>query len=305
MNLVILAAGHGRRFGGLKQLAAVGPEDQALIDYNALDAAAGGFGRLVLVVREEIRDEVVSHVDKHWPSSLEWEVAIQEGAAGTAQAVMSAAHLVDGPFGVSNADDLYGVEAFTLLHNRLTSTTVAAAMDATSEGPASARAPHLIVGYRLADTVFSTATVTRGVCRTDPADDLVDIVEQKVTALDEERTRFAGVALSAEDGAPATPLTGDEIVSMNLWGFHTRVFDHLRAALGAFDPPPPPPDAEKPPELLLPDVVQEFVRTGQDEVTVTAARGQCIGITHPEDLPFVRAQLVNRRPGDAPSATAT
>src|SRR5579862_4726802 len=112
MNLVILAAGHGRRFGGLKQLAAVGPEDQALIDYNGLDAAAAGFKHLVLVVREEIRDEVVSHVDKHWPSSVDWEVTLQEGLAGTAQAVMAAAKLVDGPFGVCNADDLYGIGAF-------------------------------------------------------------------------------------------------------------------------------------------------------------------------------------------------
>jgi CTP:molybdopterin cytidylyltransferase MocA len=301
MNLVILAAGHGRRFGGLKQLAAVGPEDQALIDYNALDAVAAGFTRLVLVVREEIRDEVVAHVNKHWPSSLEWDIAVQGPPAGTAQAVLSAAELVDGPFGVSNADDLYGVEPFTLLCNRLASTTETAAVEAASEGDVGAPAPHLLVSYRMADTIFGTATVTRGVCRTDPAGHLIDIVEQKVTAIDPELTRFAGVPLAAGPGAPATPLSGDESVSMNLWGFHERLFDHLRAAVGAFDPPPPPPDADKPPELLLPDVVQELVRTGADDVAVAEARGTCIGITHPDDLPFVRAQLGNRRPGDAPS----
>jgi hypothetical protein len=302
MNLVILAAGHGRRFGGLKQLAAVGPEDQALIDYNALDAVAAGFDRLVLVVREEIRDEMETHLNKQWPGSLDWEIAIQEGVPGTAQAVMSAAGLVDGPFGVSNADDLYGVEPLTLLRTRLAGLAEAAEAGADGGGAVAPPAPHLLVGYRMADTIFSTATVTRGVCRADPADRLIDIVEQKVTALDEERTRYAGVPLSAQPGAPVTPLSGGEVVSMNLWGFHPRVFDHLREAIGAFDPPPPPPDAEKPPELLLPDVVQDLVRAAKDEVVVAAAKGRCIGITHPEDLPFVRAQLANRRPGDAPSA---
>src|SRR5580658_3648314 len=102
MTLVILAAGHGRRFGGLKQLAAVGPEDQALIDYTALDAAASGFERIVLVVRDEILEEVESHIGKHWPASIDWDFAIQRGIAGTAQAVLAAEQLVDEPFAISN-----------------------------------------------------------------------------------------------------------------------------------------------------------------------------------------------------------
>jgi hypothetical protein len=282
MTLVILAAGHGRRFGGLKQLAAVGPEDQSLIDYTALDAAASGFERIVLVVRDEIIEEVEGHIRKHWPSSIDWDFAIQRGIAGTAQAVLAAAQLVDEPFAVSNADDHYGLPALRLLHERL---------------PAADAGSHLLVGFRLGSTVFNPGTVTRGVCRVDPEERLVDIVEQKVTPLGED-LGFEGVPAGAEPGAPAQPLSGDEVVSMNLWGFHPRIFGHLAAAIEAFDPPPPPPDAVKPPELLLPDVVQDLVRSGADAVQVAATTGSCIGITHPEDLAFVRRELGSRRPGD-------
>jgi hypothetical protein len=286
MTLVILAAGHGRRFGGLKQLAAVGPEDQALLDYTALDAVACGLGPIVLVVRDEIRQEVEDHVRKQWPSNVDWEVAVQGPPAGTAQAVLSAEPLVEGAFGVANADDHYGLEALELLARRLAPT------EGEEEAPA-----HLLAGFHLASTVFTSGTVTRGICRVDPSGVLVDLSEQKVTPL--EAGGYVGVAVGAMPGSPVQPLSGDEIVSMNLWGFQHRMFDHLRAAVEGFDPPPPPPDAEKPPELLLPDVVRELVLGGTDAVEVVAAGGRCIGITHPEDLDFVRKELANRRPGDA------
>src|SRR6202167_6089636 len=105
VQLVILAAGHGRRFGGLKQLVPVGPHGEAMIDYTALDAMSCGFTRIVLVVRKEIEDEMLEHVRRHWPAGLECQAVIQEGYAGTAQAVYSAAAALSGPFGVANADD--------------------------------------------------------------------------------------------------------------------------------------------------------------------------------------------------------
>jgi choline kinase len=289
MTLVILAAGHGRRFGGLKQLAAVGPEDQSLIDYTALDAAASGLGPIVLVLREEIREEVEEHVRKHWPSSIEWESVMQGPVAGTAPALLAAEPLVKGPFAVANADDHYGLDAMSLLVRRLST---------QAEAGDDAELPHVLVGFHLAKTIFTTETVTRGICRLDPSGALVDIVEQKVTPLEGDEGGFVGVEASAEPGSPRLPLSGEEIVSMNLWGFQPRLFEHLRAAVEAFDPPPPPPDAEKPPELLLPDVVQELLRGGNDLVEVVQTTGTCIGITHPRDLDFVRKELANRRPGD-------
>lgn len=289
MQLVILAAGHGRRFGGLKQLAPVGPHDEALLDYTALDAMSSGFASLVLVVREEIREEVEEHVRKHWPSALAWDVVCQEGIAGTAQAVLSARPLLDGPFGVANADDLYGVEALDLVRSRLD-------RGVSDEGE---DAPHVLAGFRLDDTVFTAETVARGICKVDPSDTLIDIVELKVTPIGGDATGYGGVPIGAEPGAARQPLSGEELVSMNLWGFQPRVLDRLQAAVDAFDPPEQPADAEKPPELLLPEVVGELVRGGKDRVSVVRATGRCIGMTHPEDLDFVRRELGNRRPGDA------
>lgn len=293
MNLVILAAGHGRRFGGLKQLVAVGPEDQSLLDYTALDAVAAGFERIVLIVREEIREEVEAHVAASWPDSVEWVTVVQGPVAGTAQAVLSAAPHVDGPFGVANADDHYGIEALQLLRRRL---EPAAGADDDDDSP------HHLIGFRLVDTVFGDGSVTRGVCRVDPDNLLVDVVEQKVTPLEGDETAFVGVGIAADAGTAGQPLSGEEVVSMNLWAFRPRIFEHLQAAVEAFDPPPPPPDAEKPPELLLPDVVQQLVRAGADRVAVDQARGSCFGITHPQDLDYVRKRLAHRRPGDLPEA---
>jgi hypothetical protein len=281
MHLVILAAGHGRRFGGLKQLAEVGPHGEALIDYTAMDALACGFHKVVLIVREEIEDELMAHVDKHWPDELERVAVRQEGLAGTAQAVMSAHPEVDGPFGVANADDLYGLDALRQLRSSL---------------GGGDDAPHSLVGYRLADTIFGAETVKRGVCRADPSGQLVDIVEQKVTRLPDGSAYF-GVPLDAGPGAAGWPLSGDETVSMNLWGFARRMFDHLQEAIDGFDAPPPAP-GENPPELLLPGVVGELVSADKDRFAVLAAKGSCIGITHPSDLDFMRREIGNRAPGE-------
>jgi hypothetical protein len=305
MQLVILAAGHGRRFGGLKQLVPVGPHGEAMIDYTALDAMSCGFTGIVLVVRREIEDEMLEHVRRHWPAGLECESVVQEGHAGTAQAVYSAAPALSGPFGVANADDLYGLEALELLRTHLepahpeTTADAPTGHEMTRGGVAAAGAgkdadSHLLVGFRLGDTIFTDDTVTRGVCRADAAGWLTEVLEQKVTAA---AGGYSGVPIS-DPGSPPTPLSGDELVSMNLWGLQPRMLDHLRAALEDFDPPPPPADAEKPPELLLPEVVRDVVARAVDRVRVLETKGRCIGITHPDDLEFVRNEIGDRRPGD-------
>lgn len=284
MDLVILAAGHGRRFGGLKQLAEVGAHGEALIDYTAIDAYSCGFDKIVLIVRAEIEGELMGHADKHWPAEIEREAIIQGPVAGTGQAVMSAAPGVRGPFGVANADDFYGRDALEQLKSSL---------DDGDEGP------HSLVGFRLADTMFSDEAVTRGVCRVDDAGDLIEIVEQKVRKL-EGGEGFAGSPLGTDPldpGAGGWPLTGNEIVSMNLWGFKRRMFDHLAAALDSFDPPPLAPGAN-PPELLLPNVVKDLVAAGADRFQVIDAKGQCVGITHASDLDFMRVAIGGRRPGE-------
>jgi hypothetical protein len=289
VQLVILAAGHGRRFGGLKQLAPVGPNGEAIMDYTARAAQSCGFSGIVLVVRAEIAEEVASHVRHRWPSDLPVDFACQPAVPGTAQAVLSTRPLVSGPFGVANADDLYGEAALRLIVEHVDGGL--AATDPTDRGATrSATTEHLLVAYRLARTVLSGATVTRGLCEVGPDHRLERVVEHRVHLHDDgsfDATPLPGSAAAAGDRLERALLSGNELVSMNLWGFDPRLFDELDEAVRAFDP-----TTASRPELLLPDVVGQLVRTGRDQVRVVETENRCIGITHREDIPIVRGEIV-------------
>lgn len=240
------------------------------MDYTARSALEAGFDTVVLIVREEVREELMDHIATSWPSELKVVPVVQGPVAGTAQAVASAAPHVDGPFGVVNADDLYGDEAIALLASQL----------------GGLGGDHLIVSYRLADTILNDAEVTRGVCETTGDGFLTEIVEEKV------RQEYNGFFLARPlNGGDWSELTGDEDVSMNLWGLSPGIFEHLEAALAAFDPASAPSVDGKPPEVLLPAVVGDLVRSGSARVRVVTAEGRCIGITHPDDLETVRGIL--------------
>ncbi len=277
MQLVILAAGHGRRFGGLKQLAPVGPGGEAIMDYTAADALAAGFDGVVLVVRAEVSDELAEHTAKYWPGELEVVQVLQGPIAGTAQAVASVRSAVDGPFAVANADDLYGLEAIELLARQL------AGLE---------EAEHLLVSYKLANTVITKAPVTRGLCRLDGAGWLEQVIEHSVA-----RTAggFRGRPLGSDPSAERA-IGDDEPVSMNLWGFDQSIFDHLDAALAAFDPETAYHEPGKPPEVLLPVVVADILARGEARVRVSPVDARCIGLTHPDDLDLVRRLVATDRP---------
>ncbi len=276
VQLVVLAAGHGRRFGGLKQLAPVGPKGEAIMDYTAVDALAAGFESVILVVREEVREELSSHVQRRWPGTLSVEAVVQGAVAGTAQAVASAGALVDGPFGVANADDLYGAAAMATLGSEL----------AHVGGRA-----HMMVGYRLRRSVLTDAPVTRGICEVSPAGELVEIVEQTVARRGDG---FSGRPVGAPESA-ATDLTGEEVVSMNLWGFAPSILGDLAGAIDAFDPTLAPHEPGKPAELLLPSVVGELLKAKRATVRATRTEDRVIGITRPDDLPLLREILAGER----------
>lgn len=281
MQIVVLAAGHGRRFGGLKQLAAVGPNGEALMDYTARDAVRAGCTHAILILRDDVRDELLEHIAQYWPPELAVTPVVQGPIAGTAQAVASAAPLVEGSFGVVNADDLYGSEAL----GALVRTTGELGDD-----------EHLIVAYRLADTVLTDAAVTRGLCRVDASGYLERLVEHTVRR--QADGSFLGRPLS-EPEAEMAPVAGDEVVSMNLWGFSPKIMAGLDTALTAFDPETAPHAEGKPPELLLPDVVGALVSSGRARVRVERTGGRCIGITHPDDLPLVRSIVSGGETGSA------
>ncbi|MGA8296713.1 MAG: NTP transferase domain-containing protein [Acidimicrobiales bacterium] len=283
MQLVVLAAGHGRRFGGLKQLAPVGPNGEALMDYTAITALSCGFDEAVLVVRDEIRDEIEAHVKRRWPSALNTAFVIQPPIPGTAQAVAGAREALNGPFAVANADDLYGEAALHVIHDHLSrEDTDGPELDA-----------HVLVGYRLMRTIVTSSPVKRGLCEEDDDGNLKRVVEHKVKLRDDGRFEATPIDLSGPGNHATRLLTGAQRVSMNLWGFHHRVLDALDKALASFHP------SDEHHELLLVDVVGELVARHADNVKVVPTEARCLGITHQEDLALVRRLVADAESVDA------
>lgn len=281
VQLVVMAAGHGRRFGGLKQLAPVGPNGEAIMDYTARDALTAGFEHIVLVVRDEVRDELLEHIADYWPPEI-WVTPVTQGSiAGTAQAVASTAPAVDGSFGVANADDLYGPAAMQILAHQVEDL---------------APDEHVIVGYRLGQTVLTEAPVTRGVCVTKQG--YLDLVQEQVVQR-QASGRFTGRPIGAKatgaDAEAGADLSGAEVVSMNLWGFSEGIYDDLERALALFDPATAPHAEGKPAELLLPDVVGRLVSSELARVRVVETEGRCIGLTHPDDVRLIQEIVASER----------
>jgi hypothetical protein len=263
--LVILAAGRARRYGGCKPLAPVGPRGEAVIDLVASDALAAGFGSIVLVLGPATGPAIRYHVTHTWPSHVDVRFALQEAPLGTVHAVLSASdHVGDTPYGVGNADDIYGRAACALLAAHLTSTD-----------PSNA-----LVGFRLADAVVGQAPVTRGVCQVGPEGQLLQVDERRqVTAQPD-----GGFAVG--DGLEPSTLSPDARVSMNLWGFTPAFHSALRAAMDAAT------GASEEAEVLLPEVVAQSLSSYP--FTVLPATGRCIGVTHPDDLGLVQDELARQ-----------
>ena len=279
-SLVVLAAGMARRYGGCKPLAPVGPHGEAVIDLLASDSLGAGFGHLVLVIHPETGPAIRYHVERSWPTSISVTFAEQRLPLGTVHAVLAARSDVaeHQPFAVANADDVYGQAAMGLLADRL---------DAKGD-------EHALVGYHLASTIVTDAPVTRGVCRVD--------ADGRLTAIDERRqvSRLPdGATFLAQDGVLPDKLSGDELVSVNLWGFRDSIWDTFDAAMeesgldeealvAAVESGADIPKTE----VLLPEVIGAMIASGQGwPVRVLETDASCIGVTHAEDLPVVRAEL--------------
>jgi MobA-like NTP transferase protein len=260
--LVILAAGRARRYGGCKPLAPVGTHGEAVIDLVASDAIAAGFGTIVLVLGPSTGPAIRYHVEHTWQTGVDVRFALQPAPLGTVHAVLSASdHVGDRPYGVGNADDIYGRAACAQLTAHLL-------------GDADTNA---LVGYRLSDAVIGNSPVTRGICKVSPDGTLLGVDERR------QVTRTPGDGFVAGDGREPAELSPDARVSMNLWGFTPAFHKTLQSAMDAAS------DASEEAEVLLPEVVAESL--GSNTFTVLPAQGRCIGVTHPDDLTLVQAEL--------------
>ena len=260
--LVILAAGRAKRYGGAKPLAPVGPHGEAVIDLVASDARAAGFGTIVLVVGPSTGPAIRYHVAHTWPRDVDVRFADQSAPLGTVHAVLCASeHVAGAPYGVSNADDVYGVDGCRLLAAHL------------REHPAA----NTLVGYRLADAIIGRSPVTRGICRVRQDGTLLGVDERRQVSATEEGDFVAG------DGREPTVLSPDARVSMNLWGFTAKFHEILQATMAAAV------DASEEREVLLPEAVASSL--GDTAFQVLEADGKCIGVTHPDDLVLVQGEL--------------
>jgi hypothetical protein len=273
-TLLVLAAGMSRRFGALKQVAPVGPGEAALVDHTIADAAAAGVGRVVLVVRPSVRDEVVEHVEARspLPVTVVEQPDPDPGRSrpwGAADAVARGLAACPTPAASVNADDYYGPEAMEALVGWLRDR---AAPDRAA-----------LVTWPLAATTSRRGAVTRALCR---------VEDGHLRGLDE----VEGIVVDATGAvrAPTGRLPDGAPVSMNMWGLHPALADRLAAGVAAFRSTHDGPDDELP----LPTAVDAEVRSGRLAVEVLAAGRTWVGITHPDDLADARLALAADGPLD-------
>ena len=298
LTLVLLAAGLGSRFGGLKQLAPLGPGGATLMDYSLYDAWRVGFRRAVFVIRPEITEAFEATIGSRYRSRLEVATAFQrledlpDGRLppagrtrpwGTTQAVLAAREAVGGPFAVLNADDFYGRPALG---------AVAAFLRRT---PPDAQR-HAVVGYRMEQTASPAGGVNRALLRLAEDRTLTRIVETK----DLVRT---GDGFTGHVGDEAVAVQADAPVSMNLWAFFPGIFPILADGFSRFLSAR---GSEEKSESYLPEAIQEAIVAGRIRVEVLPAEGRWCGVTYAEDTGWVREVLASlTAAGDYPEALWT
>lgn len=286
LSLVLLAAGMGSRYGGLKQLEPVGPNGETLMDYSVYDALRAGFSRVVFVIRPEIEEVFQRTIGDRYRDRLEVGVALQRlddlpgGVVappartkpwGTGQALLAARETVTGPFAVANADDFYGRPAFE-------------ALSAFLAEEAGETTTYAVIGFELWRTLSFSGTVNRALCRTDAEGWLSGIEEVFDIAADP-----AGGGKGTIAGRTVT-LEGGDLVSMNLWGFHPGVFEPLARGFRGFLGMPGATDTE----YYLPTAVEALIRTGQARVRLLSPDSPWCGLSHAADLPVAKKTILGQ-----------
>ena len=282
-TLLILAAGMGSRYGGLKQIEPVGLNGETILEYSVFDAIRAGFGKVVFVIRESFADDFKERFENKLSGKIQIEYVYQETDKlpagfilpegrekpwGTGHAILMAQNVISEPFAAINADDFYGVEAYQVIAKYLT--------ESANE------TNFAMVGYRLNNTLSDFGTVSRGICVIDKENLLTKITETHKIRQEGNQT------LCEINGNELNLLDGSETVSMNFWGFHPAIFRNIESqfidflAVNINQPKS---------EFYIPFVVFEMIKKGEAKVEVLTADSPWFGVTYKEDKPYVINQI--------------
>lgn len=278
LSLVVLAAGIGSRYGGIKQIDGVGPSNEIILDYSVYDAVNAGFDKMVFIIRHAIEKPFVENVIPRFPKDIKIELVYQEldylpsgfelpsdrqKPWGTAHAMLQAKSVVNEPFAVINADDFYGKSAFVAMASYLNS------VDNNSLQSA-------MVAYQLEKTLSLYGSVSRGICKSSEDDFLVSIEEHLKIVKEDDVIRSI-----KESGSEELASVTD--TSMNLFGFTSPVFDEVERGFTEFLKD----NIEKPKaEYFIPLIVNELLNSGKMKQKVLRSDAQWYGMTYPEDKPY-------------------
>ena len=278
ITLLVMAAGMGSRYGGLKQLDEVGPSGETIIDYSVFDAIKAGFSKVVFIIRKDFEDEFKTKISNKFSNDIQVEFVFQDihqlptGFSlpedrikpwGTGHAVLCASNFIDGPFNAINADDYYGRESFK---------TIA---DYYNNGNDS----FSMVAFKLKKTLSDFGSVTRGLCTVNN-DKLINVVET-------ENLVKSGSGITSNSDLD---LNGDEPVSMNMWGFTPAIFDYLNEMFEVFLSKNIH-DIKS--EFLIPSVINDRINSGDELVQVLYSKSSWFGVTYKQDRSYVVQQIQN------------
>jgi len=281
--LLVLAAGMGSRYGGLKQIDKVGPGGEAIIDYSIYDAIRAGYSRIVFVIRKDIETDIRNFFEPRLKGRIPFDFVhqeldmIPEGFSvppdrkkpwGTGHAVMVASSKIDQPFAVINGDDFYGPSSY-----RQTADFLMYNSDPNE---------YAMVGYRLDNTLSDNGSVARGICKTNDHDYLEEVTEHT------KIYRENGKIISLLDDGTRMEFTGDEPVSMNFWCFKPGIFPKLESQFTTFLREH---GNEPKSEFFIPLPVTTLIRSGEIKMKVLHSREAWFGVTYKEDKPVVEKKI--------------
>ena len=283
-TLLILAAGLGSRYGSLKQIDRIGPSGERIIDYSVYDAVRAGFGKIVYVIRKSIEEEFKEVIIDSLPKEIETDYVFQELDSldavmkanpyrekpwGTGHALLTASSAIKNSFAVINADDFYGADSFKLAYEFLTNEIVS-----PNE--------HSLIGYKLANTMSDYGAVSRGVCETDVANYIISIVERT------EIKKNNGGIIFKDDDNTWKPLTGAEIISMNMFAFQPSIFLKFDESFKNFLANH---GNDLKSEFYIPSVVDELIKSKKGKVKVKETTEHWFGLTYKEDRAIVTERI--------------